>query len=90
MGGCLGGIMVVHVSTLNLNFPSFPNVPCCITIPHDPLQFSRNATSNSPPSFAFIPNDPHNINNPHNLCLISYLGYIGTSWEYYPGHPDPL
>ena len=49
------------VSVLNFILLSFPNIPSCIAISRDPSQLSRNAISNSPPSFTFHPSQSRGL-----------------------------
>ena len=44
-----------RVSALNFILLSFPNILSCITISHEPSRLSRDAMSDSPPSFTFHP-----------------------------------
>ena len=54
------------VSELNFNFLSFPNIPCCIAILCDSLAMQCPTLY---PPLHLIPNDPHDTNDPYNLCL---------------------
>ena len=79
------------VSALNFVLLSFPNIPSCIAISHNPSQPSRDACPTLHPPLRFIPHDPHGPNDSYNLCLKTnqLLGVYRDILECYPGHPDP-
>ena len=83
---CLKG-----VSMLNFALLSFPNIPSCITISHDPSRLSRDACPTLHPPLCVIPHDSHDPNNSYNLCPKTNQshGVYRDILECYPGHPDP-